>query len=196
MQMKELLAELAMVEGEITRLESQISQLQVGLKHEQEAKRESKSRQWQSQGTPYNPVSRSSVHFTLPSPMNNVVHERMTFETKALHFISKAIKGDYTLSDFSLDEKKGNLRGLGDQKENYFNEEKFQDKAPKKSGILKSASPLRDPRNPSPKVCPSLFYYCYILFLCHFILRNETLIASLDVQLPCFSQEIVIWEFQ
>lgn len=165
MQMKELLAELAMVEGEITRLESQISQLQVGLKHEQKATRESKSRQWQSQGTPYNPVSRSSVHFTFPSPMNNVVHERMTFETKALHFISKAIKGDYTLSDFSLDEKKGNLRGSGDQKENYFNEEKLQDKVPKKSGILKSASPLRDPRNPSPKVCPKPF-----LLLLHIIL--------------------------
>lgn len=162
MQMKELLAELAMVEGEIARLESQISQLQLGLKREQEATKESKSRQWPSHGTPYNPVSRSSsssVHFSFPSPMNNVVHERMTFETKALHFISKAIKGDYNLSDFSLDEKKGNLRGSGDQKENnnYFNEDKFQDKVPRKSGILKhAASPLRDPRNPSPKVCPSV----------------------------------------
>lgn len=156
MQMKELLAELAMVEGEITRLENQISQLQLGLKQEQEANKESKYRQWQH-GTPYNPVSCSS-QFTFPSPMNNAVHERMAFETKALHFISKAIKGDYNLSDFSRDEKKGNLRGSGDQKENYFHEEKFQDKVPRKSGMLKPASPLRDPRNPSPKACQASFF--------------------------------------
>ncbi|XP_024925144.3 uncharacterized protein LOC107406223 isoform X2 [Ziziphus jujuba] len=149
-KVKELLAELAMVEGEITRLENQISQLQLGLKQEQEANKESKYRQW-PHGTPYNPVSRSS-HFTFPSPMNNAVHERMAFETKALHFISKAIKGDYNLSDFSLDEKKGILQRSDDQKENYFNEDKFQDKVPRKSGtLLKPASPLRDPRNPSPK---------------------------------------------
>ncbi|XWS71845.1 hypothetical protein CRYUN_Cryun03dG0172600 [Craigia yunnanensis] len=150
-KMKELLAELAMVEGEITRLESQISQLQLSLKQEQEVTKETKSKQWQ-------PVSLMSNLQGLPSstsnqnPIKQGGQEKMAFETKALHFISKAIKGDYTLSDFSLNERMGNSRILSDQKENqYQGEVKFQERIPRKSGLLKAPSPLRDPRHPSPK---------------------------------------------
>lgn len=150
-QMKELLAELAMVEGEIARLEGQISQLQLGLKHE-EATKEAKSKQWQHETLISNPVARAS-YISMPSPMNNK-GERMGYETKALHFISKAIKGDYDhLNDLSLNEKIGSLRGIADQKENYFCDEvKFQNKVPRKNGILRASSPLRAPRYPSPKV--------------------------------------------
>lgn len=156
MQMKELLAELAMVEGEIARLEGQINQLKLGLKQEQETNKETKSKQWRY-GSPIRPgpVGHSSS-FTFPSPMHNGVHsDRMAYETKTLHFISKAIKGDYHLNDFSLNERRGiNFKAFGDQKENYFNDQdqKLQERVPRKSGLLKSASPMRDPRNPSPKV--------------------------------------------
>ncbi|XP_062082153.1 uncharacterized protein LOC133788616 isoform X2 [Humulus lupulus] len=150
-KMKELLTELTMVEGEIARLESQINQLKLGLQHEQEAKKESKSKQWRY-GSPIRSVVNPSS-FTFPSPMHNGVHnDRIGYETKTLHFISKAIKGDYNLNnDFSLNDKRGNMRGFGDQKENYFHEEKSQERVPKKSGMVKPASPMRDIRNPSPK---------------------------------------------
>ncbi|XVF05711.1 hypothetical protein REPUB_Repub05bG0196000 [Reevesia pubescens] len=152
-KMKELLAELAMVDGEIARLENQISQLQLGLKQEQEVTKETKSKlkQWPPgslmshlQGPP----SSASNQY----PIKQVGQEKMAFETKALHFISKAIQGDYTLSDFSLNERMGNSRVLFDHKENQNQGEvKFQEKIPKKSGLLKAPSPLRDPRYPSPK---------------------------------------------
>lgn len=160
MQMKELLAELAMVEGEIARLESQISQLKLGLKQEQEANKETKSKQWRY-GSPIRSVVNSSS-FSFPSPMHNAVQsERMGYETKTLHFISKAIKGDYNLNnDFSLNERRGSMRAFGDQKENYFHEEKLQERVPRKSGMLKAASPMRDPRNPSPKVYASNAFSC------------------------------------
>ncbi|KAB2606682.1 hypothetical protein D8674_006399 [Pyrus ussuriensis x Pyrus communis] len=94
-KMKELLAELAMVEGEIGRLEGQISQLQLGLKHEQEATKESKlSNQWHTETYP---IHRS---------VNNESQRMGYHETKALHFISKAIKGDYDhLNDLKLPPK-------------------------------------------------------------------------------------------
>jgi hypothetical protein len=97
-----------------------------------------------------------------PSPfIIKGVQDKMAFETKALHFISKAIKGDYNLNDFNPNEKIGASRVFSDQKENHFHEEvKFQDRVPKKSGILKAPSPLRDPRHPSPKV--ALDFYCII----------------------------------
>ncbi|CAN6692352.1 unnamed protein product [Malus baccata var. baccata] len=142
---KEILAELAMVEGEIARLEGQIRQLHPGLKHEQEATKESK------------PIPRAS-NIAMPSPMHKSVNnesQRMAYyETKALHFISKAIKGDYDhFNDLRQNEKIGNSRGFSDQKENYFYEDvKFGNKFPRKNGILRALSPLRAPRHPSPKL--------------------------------------------
>ncbi|XP_030961617.1 uncharacterized protein LOC115982968 isoform X3 [Quercus lobata] len=118
-KIKQLLAELAMVEGEILRLEGQISELQKSLKLEHEVTKESKSKQWKH-GTLSNRVGRSS-------PTTNTNH------------INKV-------------EKLGNSRGFADQKENLLHEAvKFQDKIPRKSGMLKPSSPLREPRHPSPK---------------------------------------------
>ncbi|XP_039041803.1 uncharacterized protein LOC120180556 [Hibiscus syriacus] len=142
---KELLAELAMVEGEIARLEAQISQLQLSLKQEKELTKETRSKQWQ-------PGSLMSYLQGNPSPIKQGGQEKVVFDTKALHFVSKAIKGDYTLSDFNLNERMDS-RLLSDQKENQFQGEvKFQDRVPRKSSLLKAASPLRDPRHPSPKI--------------------------------------------
>ncbi|XP_057954853.1 uncharacterized protein LOC131148906 [Malania oleifera] len=151
-KMKELLIELSMVEGEIARLEGQISHLQDGLKKEQEITRESKSKQWK-QGF----LSSHSGYFSVPSdPLptaaKGTVQERMGFETKALHFISKAIKGDYHLNDFSTNEKIGGLRSFHDKKEDHFlGEAGFSKKIPRKSGFLKPTSPLPDPRHPTPR---------------------------------------------
>ncbi|KAA8550359.1 hypothetical protein F0562_002043 [Nyssa sinensis] len=150
-KMKELLAELAMVEDEITRLESQISQLQTDLNNEKEVTKESKSKQWQH-GSLSNPYSLLSPN---PNPTKKGgvgANERMTFETKALHFISKAIKGDYDLNDFSINERLRNSRAFFDQKENHLhNMVGFQERVSRKSGMLKPSSPLREPRHPTPK---------------------------------------------
>lgn len=152
-KMKELLAELAMVEDEIARLEGQISRLQANLKHEEEATKEAKSRQTKIPEFPSNPHPASGYPSYTPSqsPLNRVVPERMTFETKALHFISKAIKGDYNLKDFTLTEKTGNSRQFSDQKENHFLEDaEFQDRLLRKNRMLKPTLPLQDLRHPTP----------------------------------------------
>ncbi|KAK8485867.1 hypothetical protein V6N13_138537 [Hibiscus sabdariffa] len=139
---KELLAELAMVEGEIARLETQISQLQLILNQE----KETKSKQWQ-------PGSLTSYLQGRPSsPIKQGGQGKVFFETKALHFISKAIRGDYTLNGFSLNERMDS-RLLSDRKENQFQGDvKFQERVPRKSSLLRAASPLRDPRPPSPNI--------------------------------------------
>ncbi|KAL4335044.1 hypothetical protein GQ457_07G034540 [Hibiscus cannabinus] len=148
---KELLAELAMVEGEIARLETQISQLQLSLKQEKEVTKETKSKQWQP-GSLMSYLQGHPSSTPNPSPIKQGGQEKVVFETKALHFISKAIKGDYTLSDFSLNERMDS-RLLSDHKENQFQGEvKFQERVSRKSSLLKPASPLRDPRHPSPKI--------------------------------------------
>lgn len=165
--MKELLAELVMVEGEIGRLECQISQLEAGLEHEQKVTKESKSKTW-NQGN----LSNSNNHLSTatipnPSPIHRSVHEKLAFETKTLHFISKAIKGDYNLNDFSLNEKTGFLKNSVQQKEDNFQHVKFQERLPRKNGIVKPLSPMRDPRHPSPKVCGPILpiHVCSIISL-------------------------------
>lgn len=147
-----------MVEGEIARLEGQISQLQSGLNREREVTREMKSRQWQY-GTVSKPRANSSSPLNL-SPRNLGILEKKSFETKALHFISKAIKGDLLLHDFSSSEKTGNSRELSDHKENHFLDVGIQEKVPKRSGIQKPPSPVRRPlqanattqREPDPEM--------------------------------------------
>ncbi|KAL5130362.1 hypothetical protein HKD37_12G033443 [Glycine soja] len=151
-KMRELLGELVMIEGEIARLESQISQLQDGLKREQEITMESKPKTW-NQGN----LTNSNNHLSTspvpnPSPIRRIFQERMAFETKALHFISKAIKGDYNLNDFSYNDKAGFFKTSVEQKESKFQDVKFQERLPRKNGIVKPPSPMRDPRHPSPKL--------------------------------------------
>lgn len=149
-QMKGLLTELGTVEAEINRLEHQISSLQHTLKHEHEcnnfASRPAQQPQQSVNGRP--PAAPGEMYLSFPSPVNgNIVPERMAFETKAMHFISKAIKGDYNLKDFKV---VSNPRSLfSDHKEN--EDAKFLRQTGR---ILKpSSSPFRDPRHPTPKVC-------------------------------------------
>ncbi|XP_027085608.1 uncharacterized protein [Coffea arabica] len=153
-KMKELLAELAMVENEITRLESQISQLQAEVKLEKEATAESKSKQLR-QPPPSQNMNPDLDHFPSHPEEGNkeLLKEKVSFETKALHFISKAIKGDYNLNDFSISDKALNSRILSDQKENQFQEQSdaHRNKGGKKSGMLIPASPMREPRQPTPR---------------------------------------------
>ncbi|KAK6118102.1 hypothetical protein DH2020_048151 [Rehmannia glutinosa] len=59
----------------------------------------------------------------LPPHPTKKPNEKVAFETKALHFISKAIKGDYHLSDFSMNEKTMNSKAFSSQKENTFHED-------------------------------------------------------------------------
>lgn len=168
------MTELVVVEGEIARLESQIRQLQDGLRLEQEVSRESKPRSWNQDmfNNSKGPLSTAPIPIPMPSPIHRSVNERMAFETKALHFISKAIKGDYHLNDFTINEKYGFLRSPVEQKENNFHENtKFQDRNPKKGGPLKpNSSPFRDPRHPSPKVVLAMTFTCY--YASNFVLKS------------------------
>lgn len=182
MQMKELITELSIVEEEISRLEVQISHLQINLKEEQDetlrqATTSSSRRAWQSSESDNNdyitshqtPVLPKYSNFPPPSPMvdqcmmkngnNNTKsstshhQENATFETKTLHFINKAIKGDYTTESFHKSNEKVGLV----KKENHRSvqqENKLQDNVNMKKMFrrMKSPSPLREPRYSSPKV--------------------------------------------
>ncbi|OIW05817.1 hypothetical protein TanjilG_23603 [Lupinus angustifolius] len=153
-EMKELLSELVVVEDEISQLERKIKQLQVSSKNEEKTTKESKSKSW-NQGNLSNSNNQlSTATIPSPSPIHRSVHERMAFEAKSLHFIRKAIKGDYNLNDFSLNDKTDFLKNSAEHKEDKFNfqDVKFQERVTRKNGIVKPLSPMRDPRHPSPKV--------------------------------------------
>ncbi|XP_051153039.1 uncharacterized protein LOC127266723 [Andrographis paniculata] len=148
-KMKEILAELSIVESEITHLESQIKHLQAQVKHEKEVNIETKYKQW-GRGN----LNKIRQHESSPLPPNpNIIskraNEKIAFDTKAMHFINKAIKGDYNLSDFSVNEKVMNSKGFSSQKENKFQYDGgiYNEKISRKSGILKPPSPLREPRH-------------------------------------------------
>lgn len=177
--MKELITELSLVEGEISRLEVQISHLQINLKQEQDetlkqATTGSSRRAWQTSEsynddniTPYQaPTLPKYPKLPPPSPMvnkgimksenNNTKsttshhQENATFGTKTLHFINKAIKGDYATESFrKSNEKVGTI-----EKENHRSvqhESKLQENMKmKKIRTMKSPSPLREPRYSSP----------------------------------------------
>ncbi|KAL0533994.1 hypothetical protein IC582_028271 [Cucumis melo] len=145
-KVKEMLAELAMVESEIARLEIQITQLRKDLKIEQQ--HTTKSKQWSSEQQP-------QTNNNNKPPLNWNPISKTTFDTKALHFISKAIKGDYALNHhFKLDNSKNNELDPRDAKDSHhpLHEVKLHERSvSRKSGLLVASSPLRDPRHPSPK---------------------------------------------
>ncbi|CAL1404220.1 unnamed protein product [Linum trigynum] len=171
---KELVSELVAVENEIGRLEGEISRLQHNLKQEQQLTKEStkpSSRQWQQhhhQQQHHLPPPTPIHHFLPHKTYNNSNYnpqDKLAFDTKALHFISKAIKGDYTLDhhDFPLSDKARDTTPnrhqrfrealLPDRADHHQHQTNTHRAAPKKSGMLfnmKSPSPMRDFRNPSP----------------------------------------------
>ncbi|KAL0843492.1 hypothetical protein Bca101_016737 [Brassica carinata] len=178
-KMKELITELSIVEGEISRLEVQISHLQINLKEEQDetlrqATTSSSRRAWQASESDNNDNITSHQaqpnypNFPPPSPMVNTSmmkngnnntksstshhQENATFETKTLHFINKAIKGDYVTQSFHKSNEKVGLV----KKENprlIQQENKLQENINMKKMLrrMKSPSPLREPRYSSPK---------------------------------------------
>ncbi|KAJ4979111.1 hypothetical protein NE237_009891 [Protea cynaroides] len=153
-KIKELLAELAMVENEITRLETKISHLESGLSHDKEIFKESNSKPWQHATPSSNPRRHSSPpRYPTPIPKRIPQDQKQAFETKALHFISKAIKGDYTLGYFSNTENMSPSKVTADHKGSYANHEKIglEDKVPRKSGIQKPTSPNLVPRQTTSK---------------------------------------------
>ncbi|XP_042047105.1 uncharacterized protein LOC121792992 isoform X2 [Salvia splendens] len=113
---KETLAELAMVENEITRLESQIKHLQHLVKREKEDNIDKKYKEWGRAGPP------KPLH---DHPNKRTNDHKPAFDTKALHFINKAINGDFHNSKAPPN--------------------------PRRAALLKHPSPLREPRNPTPR---------------------------------------------
>ncbi|CAA7050408.1 unnamed protein product [Microthlaspi erraticum] len=181
-KMKELITELSIVEGEISRLEIQISHLQINLKQEQDetvrqASTSSSRRTWQASESYNNdninlhqaPILPKYPTLPPPSPMvtkgmmkhenNNTKsstshhhQENTTFETKTMHFINKAIKGDYAMESFHKPNEKV---GIVEKKDNRSvqQENKLQENInmKKMTRTMKSPSPLREPRYSSPK---------------------------------------------
>uniref|UniRef100_M4CE24 DUF547 domain-containing protein n=1 Tax=Brassica campestris TaxID=3711 RepID=M4CE24_BRACM len=175
-EMKELITELSLVEGEISRLEIQISHLQINLKQEQDetlrqATTSSSRRAWQANESYNNdditshqtPELPKYPNFPPPSPIVNkgmmknennnsrspTSHhqENATFETRTLHFINKAIKGDYTTQSFHKSNEKVGLV----EKENHRSKLQENTNTKKVIRTMKSPSPLREPRYSSPK---------------------------------------------
>lgn len=150
-KMRELLSELVMVEDEIVGLETQIERLRKDVKTQQEASKEAKSKQ-----SPQlrNGTSTSKYYQQQRASTNNN-DQRIGYETRALHFISKAINGGYGLNDFTINEKNIGSPIGGGNLSPYIQPPKqsgHQDqRMTKRSGVLKpSASPLRNFRDPTP----------------------------------------------
>lgn len=149
--MKELLSELVIVEDEIVGLETQIEHLRKDVKTEQQASKQVKSTQLRSNTSmaKYNQQRGNN---------NNIDQQRVGYETRALHFISKAINGDYSLNDFTINENDiGSPIGGGNlspyiqpsaAKQNGLQDHRMS----KRNGVLNkpSASPLRSFRDPTP----------------------------------------------
>ncbi|KNA20495.1 hypothetical protein SOVF_051940 isoform D [Spinacia oleracea] len=150
-RMKELLSELVIVEDEIVGLETQIEHLRKDVKTEQQASKQVKSTQLRSNTSmaKYNQQRGNN---------NNIDQQRVGYETRALHFISKAINGDYSLNDFTINENDiGSPIGGGNlspyiqpsaAKQNGLQDHRMS----KRNGVLNkpSASPLRSFRDPTP----------------------------------------------
>ncbi|KAF5188009.1 electron transporter, putative (Protein of unknown function, DUF547) [Thalictrum thalictroides] len=147
-KVKELLAELAMVENEISQLETERNHLQKGLSQEQQVTKELKFKMWQQGRNLSNSQDQFSLVPPNPKPkFHDLNVDERPFETKALYFISKAIKGDYTMSPLTSNEKKDNSGGKTDNKERYGHLEVIQEKVLKNSGTQKASSPKLPPRN-------------------------------------------------
>ncbi|MCD7446693.1 hypothetical protein HAX54_014464 [Datura stramonium] len=163
-KMKELLGELAMVENEIAKLEGQISKIQCDVNKEKEINnidhQESKSKQ----GLINNNNNKMKIQWSSlppnPNKFKGLNDQKVPFETKALHFISKAIKGDYGLNDFRINNEKllqpmksSKVIVVDQEEENQFHQQvrTFGERISRKSGIIKTPSPLREPRNPTPR---------------------------------------------
>ncbi|XP_060169491.1 uncharacterized protein LOC132600386 [Lycium barbarum] len=164
-KMKELLTELSMVESEIAKLEGQISQIQCDVNKEKEMNntdQANKSNQGLNNKMKIQWQQQHNVSSSLPPNPNKfkgLNDQKVPFETKALHFISKAIKGDYGLNDFRINNEKfiqpmKSSNVIADQEgENQFHQQvrTFGERISRKSGMIKTPSPLREPRNPTPR---------------------------------------------
>ncbi|KAK9158476.1 hypothetical protein Scep_005050 [Stephania cephalantha] len=147
-KMKELIAELVVVEDEIVHLEDEIRRLKSSLSQEQDMSKDSMSKKCRDEI-----VRDSNFEFIVPSnltPMSKGLHERITFDIKALYFISKAIKGDYTQNGFNSIEKKENSKRTSTYKKKYSSPD-VQEKELKKSGMAKPEPPQLLPRNSANK---------------------------------------------
>ncbi|XP_068646164.1 uncharacterized protein [Aristolochia californica] len=127
-KMKELLAELAMVESEIARLEGEISNLQKGLDRAQVVAEAPSWKQYQTSRLSNVSSSEQSTHPPRhPTPRPQSGHLRQPSEARAMYFINQAIKGDYPVNGFMKNDKN---ESSADQRKNN------QESVSKKSGVL------------------------------------------------------------
>ncbi|XP_042050200.1 uncharacterized protein LOC121795687 isoform X2 [Salvia splendens] len=139
-KMTELLDELAMVEKEISRLENQIILLKAEPEHNERVHTQPALQEWELANQ--RSVQQEAPLAHDPCNISKRSNEKVTsFEMKALHFITKAIKGDYKLSDFTLNDKAINSKRF---KENTVNDQKPSKRGP----LLRRPSPSR---HPTPK---------------------------------------------
>ncbi|KAL1544124.1 hypothetical protein AAHA92_21019 [Salvia divinorum] len=139
-EMIELLDELAMVEKEISRLETQINLLIAEPEHNERLHTQPGLQEWEHANQ--RSMQQEAPLAQDPSNISKRSTEKATsFETKALHFITKAIRGDYKLSDFTLNDKAINSKRF---KENTLHNQKPSKRGP----LLRRPSPSR---HPTPK---------------------------------------------
>lgn len=162
-KMKELLGELTMVENEISKLEGQISKIQCDVSKEKEMNnidQSNKSKQGLNNKMKIQCQQQNNMSLPPnPNKFKGLNDQKVPFETKALHFISKAIKGDYGLNDFRINNEKllqpiKPSKDIVDQEdENQLHQQvrTFGERISRKSGMIKPPSPLREPRNPTPR---------------------------------------------
>ncbi|XP_020261376.1 uncharacterized protein LOC109837505 isoform X1 [Asparagus officinalis] len=148
---KELLAELVMVEEEISRLEneirkirkvsSQIKEVQANMSAEVISCK-------QSNGA-LTSLDKSLVQAD-NGTKSKAYEEKVALETKPMFFINQAIKGDYSIHGFTDKGKKDDKNDSISKKEGR-KISGLQERIPKKSGAIEKQSSPKPPRNSSPR---------------------------------------------
>lgn len=145
-QTKELLAELVMVEEEISQLERQISKVQEGLVNIQGDQEQDTQKVVESLHENRNVAKPASNIVITDSKLQSskLLQEKIALETKPLFFINQAIKGDFLVNGLS---KKGNVGRLNkyDQHKEYPRLLEVKEGASRRDVITEKASSAKLP---------------------------------------------------
>lgn len=175
MQTKELLAELVMVEEEISRLESEIDKIK---------KSSNEFREVQGNKPLELVIPRDQLRISLtsldqpllppPSHATVILEEKVTtLETKPMFFINQAIKGDYSIHGFSVKGKNENITDSTNKKENKKTSRLHEINSKKSGAIEKQQSSPKPPRHSSPWVSLCTYDSLQVTHLIFFFFRRK-----------------------
>ncbi|PKA47786.1 hypothetical protein AXF42_Ash021116 [Apostasia shenzhenica] len=147
-KVKELLAELIMVEEEISQLETEISKIQQSISYSQESRTQDSKMfdLYKHKSTSLSASSNQASMSPTRTPRSKVFDERVVLETKPMFFINQAMKGDYSNLGFAGN---GTILETVSRKEMHRMASN-QDMVPRKSGVIEQQPlPKLPPRHPS-----------------------------------------------